>query len=86
MEEREGGITRLLLITSPAVGPLDQEKLRQTFLRALEQSGAPERVEVWRRAGTAEVRRQWPVVTKAGKVLPFHLERRESGTAGGPVR
>jgi hypothetical protein len=32
--------------------------------------------DVWRRAGTVQVKRQWPVPTKAGKILPFHVIKR----------
>jgi hypothetical protein len=32
---------------------------------------------IWQRAGTLQIRRQWPVATKAGKILPLHLIKAE---------
>jgi len=74
-EEGDHGILRLLLIVSPRVGPVDEDRVRETFLEEL---GRDARIgqayaEIWRRAGTVHVKRQWPVPTKAGKILPFHL-------------
>lgn len=74
-EQQQNGILRLLLIVSPSVGPVDEEKVRRTFLEELARGGSISRfgAAMWDRAGTVQVRRQWPVVTKVGKVLPFHL-------------
>jgi hypothetical protein len=74
-QEGERGILRLLLIVSPAVGPVDGDAVRRAFLAGLGADGTFDRFSatVWERAGTVEVRRQWPVATKAGKILPFHL-------------
>jgi hypothetical protein len=49
--------------------------LRRTFLDELSHDGWSERLMagMWERAGTVIVRRQEPVVTKAGKILPFHV-------------
>jgi hypothetical protein len=74
-QEGERGILRLLLVVSPAVGPLDADAVRRAFLAGLGADGTFDRFSatVWDRAGTVEVRRQWPVATRAGKILPFHL-------------
>ena len=74
-EEGQDGILRLLLIVSPSIGRVDEESIRQTFLGELRRGGGPSRfgAEIWRRAGTVKVRRQWPIATRAGKILPFHL-------------
>jgi hypothetical protein len=73
-EEGENGILRLVLLVSPGVGPADEEDIRQTFLRELERTGDQQYMaRIWRRARTVVVRRQWPVATRAGKILPFHL-------------
>jgi hypothetical protein len=74
-EEGEHGILRLLLIVSPKIGPVDANRIRHTFLEELGRDGGFARLsaEVWRRAGTVQVKRQWPVPTKAGKILPFHI-------------
>jgi len=76
-EEGRHGILKLLLVVSPRVGPVDEDKVREKFLEELGRDGGVGRhnAEVWRRAGTVQVKRQWPVATKAGKILPFHLIR-----------
>jgi len=73
--EGEHGILRVCLLVSPRVGPLDEAAARELFLRELGQAGATEAemAQLWRRAGSVEVRREWPLPTKAGKILPFHL-------------
>jgi hypothetical protein len=74
-EEGEHGILRLSLIVSPKIGPVDAERVRQAFLEELGRDGGFARLsaQVWQRAGTVQVKRQWPVATKAGKILPFHV-------------
>lgn len=74
-EEQQNGILRLLLIVSPSVGPVDEEKVCQTFLEELARGGGISQfgAAMWQRAGTVSVRRQRPVATKVGKILPFHL-------------
>jgi hypothetical protein len=74
-EEGDHGILRLLLIVSPRVGPVDEDSVRETFLQGLGRDGKAWHAyaEMWRRAGTVHVKRQWPIPTKAGKILPFHL-------------
>jgi hypothetical protein len=76
-EEGQHGILKLLLVVSPRVGPVDEDRVRHTFLEELGRDGGVGRrkAEVWRRAETVQVRRQWPVATKAGKILPFHFIR-----------
>jgi hypothetical protein len=76
-EEGENGILQLLLLVSPRVGPVDEDRVRQTFLEELGRDGGFARLsaELWQRAGTVRVRRQWPVPTQAGKILPFHVTK-----------
>jgi len=76
-EEGDHGILRTLLIVSPRVGALDEGRARDVFLEGLGAAGGADRIgtDFWRRAGTVQVRRQWPVATGAGKVLPFHVAR-----------
>jgi hypothetical protein len=73
--EVEDGILRLFLIVSPKIGPVDVAKIRETFLNELSKNGGYGQIgaEIWRRAQTVEVSRVWPIATKAGKILPFHL-------------
>jgi hypothetical protein len=74
-EESRSGILQVSLIVSPAVGRIDEDAAREALLGELERDGGLERVRTWRRAGTVQVRRQPPIPTKAGKILPFHLVR-----------
>lgn len=74
-EERENGILQLSLIVSPRIGPVDESEVCQIFLQELEQEGGFSKVGagIWRQAETVKVKRQWPIATKVGKVLPFHI-------------
>lgn len=74
-EEGQAGILRLVLLASPGLGPVDEDELRTAFLSHLARSGATESfgTKVWDVLRTVEVRRDWPVPTRAGKILPFHL-------------
>lgn len=74
-EEDKQGILRLYMMVDPAIGPVDASALRQAFLDELAKKGgyAPLGVDIWWRAKTLEIKRQAPIATKAGKILPFHL-------------
>jgi hypothetical protein len=88
-EEGQDGILRLLLIVSPDIGPLDEEAVRQNFLEELGRGGGLSRfgAAMWQRAGTVRVRRQRPVATKVGKILPFHLlQGSRPPSTGSPIR
>jgi hypothetical protein len=76
-EEAEHGILRTVLVVSPRVTPFDERRARDVFLEALGSAGGADRLgsDIWRRAGTVEIRRDWPYATGAGKVLPFHVAR-----------
>jgi hypothetical protein len=69
--EDEQHLTRLQLLVSPRVGPLDEEAVLEAFSSALE---AQERggIPMWRTAATIQVVRQDPVHTVGGKLFPFY--------------
>jgi hypothetical protein len=75
VEEETDGISRLLLLVHPRIGPLDEAAMQSSFLEELARDGSVEQymADFWRRAGTLEIRRRAPVPTGAGKILPFHL-------------
>jgi len=75
MLEVEGadGITHLLLVISPRIGPVDEESARRLLLGELGKDGLS--AEIWQRLDTVQVQRRWPEATRAGKILPFHLVR-----------
>jgi hypothetical protein len=74
-EEDQQGLLRLRLLVSPDLGPLNASLIAESFLAELERNSFSDSfgVKVWRTAGTVEVRRQQPVATGVGKILPFHL-------------
>jgi hypothetical protein len=76
-EEGEHGILRLSLLVSPRVGDLESDKVKQIFLEELGRGSELEAymARIWEQAGTVEVRREAPVPTRGGKILPFHLVR-----------
>lgn len=82
LEEEQGdGILRIVLVVSPRVGELDTESVQKAFLQELAQGPGFGRTgaEFWQRAGSLVVRRDWPVATDAGKILPFHVTKSRGG-------
>ncbi|MFC1993434.1 hypothetical protein ACFLV3_06510 [Chloroflexota bacterium] len=76
-DEDEQGHTRLYLIVSPDIGPLDDEVLIQTVLVELTKGRDTERMmaQVWSRAKTLRVKRRQPITTGSGKLLPLHIQK-----------
>jgi phenylacetate-coenzyme A ligase PaaK-like adenylate-forming protein len=81
-EEAPDGATRLILRVSPSVGALDEEAVRTALLDELGRANVVNRYHagIWRSAQTIQIRREAPLATRGGKVLPFHLLR-HSGAA-----
>ena len=75
--EDESSLTRVVLRAHPRLGPIDEAAARQALLAELDHGNVIDQniARIWKRAGTIEVRREPPLATRAGKVLPFHLER-----------
>jgi hypothetical protein len=72
--EDDQHITRLFLIVSPEVGPIDEQKVLDRFIRELlsvPHSGTP---GTWFQDQTIRVVRRTPVETAGGKLLPFHTQ------------
>ena len=82
-EEAPSGATRLVLRVSPSAGDLDEADLRATLLAEIGRSGPSDQynVDLWRSVGTLDIRRDPPLPTRAGKVLPFQLLQRPGGAA-----
>ncbi len=72
--EDDHHLTRLNLVVSPSVGPVDEEKLLARFQQELRQPWSRGEVmpSVWRQAETIKLVRREPVATASGKLLPFH--------------
>ncbi len=79
--EDERGLTRLYLLVSPRLGPLDEDAVRAAVVRELSARHAhPDygtRVvrQVWTDAETVQVVRREPVLTSGGKILHLHRDR-----------
>ena len=73
VEGEIGGIPRVSLVVSPAVGPLDAGEAVRVTLDFLRRRGVGQRLmaEVWESGGTIEVVRAEPHVTPAGKIQPL---------------
>ena len=77
VEEERDGATKVRILVSPKLGPLDDGDVAAEALRFLGSRGRPEAMmaDVWRGAGTIEVVRRDPHVTAASKVMPLHVVR-----------
>lgn len=84
-EEAADGSTRLILRVSPAVGTVDEARLRDVLLAELgrDSAGAQYQAAIWRDAGTVLVRREPPRATQGGKVLPFQFLKPPVRPGGG---
>src|SRR3990172_10719669 len=77
--ENAGGLTHLDLIVSPRVGPVDEKAVINTFIKSLKnaedspESWAQSGTEMWTQADIIRVKRDNPIPTKRGKILPFHI-------------
>ncbi len=80
-QEETDGFTRLHLLVSPRLGKIEELKVLDKFMTLLRnsehspESWAQSGVEMWRQAGMVRIRRDYPVATKSGKILPFHLKK-----------
>ena len=67
------GFTRLSVLVHPRLGPVDPEAVLDAFRNILE-ALRPAPIKLWAEAGTVRVRRQAPILTQAGKLVPLlHL-------------
>jgi phenylacetate-coenzyme A ligase PaaK-like adenylate-forming protein len=81
-------LTRLRLVVSPSVGPVDEHRLLQRFIDELRKSiqteaGLP---PLWQQADSITVLRQEPVPTASGKLFPFHTQAIQAPRSGHPPR
>ncbi|MBI3910885.1 MAG: hypothetical protein HY320_08120, partial [Armatimonadetes bacterium] len=73
--EDDDHLTRLHLVVSPSVGPIDEARLLARFVEELRAPSRPRSfvlTPLWEEAGTIKVVRREPVVSAGGKLLPFH--------------
>ncbi len=80
-EEDARGLTRLKLLVSPRVGEVDEEEIAKSFIRFLKtatvspESWTQSGPEMWGQARTLRIKRDYPIPTRSGKILPFHITR-----------
>jgi phenylacetate-coenzyme A ligase PaaK-like adenylate-forming protein len=69
-------LTRLYLVVSPAVGPIDEARMQARFMEELRDPRRDRSLmpPLWRQAETLRVVRRDPVPTARGKLLPFHTQ------------
>jgi hypothetical protein len=79
-EEDHKGITRLSLLISPKVPIRNESEIVETVLEALKmRSRAHHAIELWKQAGTLQVKRREPIWTEHGKFMPLHVAKLSGG-------
>jgi hypothetical protein len=83
-EEDRGGFSRLSLLISPEVEIADEAQVIEGVLEALRQGSVASDLArvVWGQAKTLRVRRQEPIWTARGKLMPLHLAQRAGHSKG----
>ncbi|MDH3446085.1 MAG: hypothetical protein OEN50_19330, partial [Deltaproteobacteria bacterium] len=68
--------SRLTLMVHPSVGDLDEENLISRLQRGLAQGSRNHRfmTMIWRDAGTFRIKREAPLASARGKILPLHIK------------
>jgi len=86
-EEDSTGFTRLQLLVSPRVGEVNEGEILARFMMLLKdgeaspESWAQSGIEMWQQSRMVRIRRDFPVCTAGGKILPFQLGKRSNQTA-----
>lgn len=76
-EEDASGFTRIILRVAPGVFVPDEPQVVEFVLSSLRRLGGAAAVaeSAWRQAGTLRIRREVPVMTARGKLLPLDMKR-----------
>ena len=80
-EEDSQGLTHLQLLVSPRVGEVKEDEVLEKFMTLLKrgeaspESWAQSGTEMWRQSGMVRIRRDFPICTASGKILPFQLRK-----------
>jgi hypothetical protein len=78
VEEEVGGVPRVSVVASPALGPMDEGEVVATVLNRLRAERANQvMADTWRDGRTLRLVRREPHVTSAGKILPLHIAQRQ---------
>lgn len=79
-EQEDGhGFTRLYLIISPRVQIADEQAVIELMLKTLRESSPMADMAriVWQQSQTLQIKREEPVASSLGKLLPLHIRRSE---------
>jgi hypothetical protein len=74
--EDDRGFTRLDLVVSPRVQIADESAVIEVVLQSIDNTYGAR--AVWRQARTLRIRREEPIWTDRGKLMPLHLTRRRA--------
>jgi hypothetical protein len=76
VEEEQDGLTKVSLLVSPQVGPVDEEEVVGAVLeQLLANPDTRLMADVWREGDSLRVVRRPPHITSASKLLPLHVPR-----------
>ena len=75
VEDRSGPISKVSIVISPRVGPVQPETVREVALQALGNDGPGPALMAnsWREAGLPHIERREPYTTSRPKLLPVHV-------------
>jgi hypothetical protein len=75
VEDRSGPLSKVVIVVSARVGPLDATAVREAALDALAEGGRgpAQMASSWRAAGLPHVERREPYATGRPKILPVHV-------------
>lgn len=82
-EEDSKGLTQLQLLVSPRIGPVNEGEVLNRFMVLLRkaedspESWAQSGTEMWKQSKMVRIKRDYPIPTASGKILPFHLLKTE---------
>jgi hypothetical protein len=81
-EEDEHSFTRLSLLVSPELIIPDENKIIETVFDCMSKSsvGAAAARAIWSQAGIIQIKRQSPIWTARGKLMPLHLQNGKKRT------
>lgn len=76
VEAEEAGLSRIFIVASPRLGPLDESVVVERVLETLSANpGGSVMVQHWKQGKTLRLLRREPYRTESAKILPLHLER-----------
>ncbi len=75
-EEEEGGFTKVSILISPRVGPVNEgDVIRETVSFLGRFPGGDIMSDQWVQGGTLRVVRREPYTTASAKILPLHIHK-----------